>query len=57
MTVPALLPDIRYRIMASDDLTEWSVRWLCGSTWLLVEGPGSKAEAREYLDGMRAQGL
>ncbi len=48
--------EIRYRLLADDD-GSWYVRWLCGARWLLVHGPATQAQAREWMDGMRAQVL
>lgn len=48
--------EIRYRLLA-DDEGHWYVRWLCGARWLLVHGPVTQAQAREWMDGMRAQVL
>ena len=46
---------IRYRLLA--DERHWFVQWRCGSRWLLVHGPASEAEAREWMEGMMAQKL
>jgi hypothetical protein len=37
------------------DENSWFVRWHCGSRWMLVYGPASEAQAREWIDGMMAQ--
>ncbi len=49
-------PMIRYRLL-TDDRHHWFVRWYCASRWLLVYGPASEAQAREWVDGMMAQQL
>ncbi len=48
-------PLIRYRLLIDDG--RWFVRWRCGSSWLLVYGPATEAQAREWVDGMVAQQL
>ena len=48
-------PLIRYRLLTDDE--HWFVRWRCGSLWLLVCGPTTEAQAREWVDGMVAQRL
>lgn len=51
-----MTPMIRYRLLA-DDSQHWFVRWYCASSWMLVYGPASEAQAREWVDGMMAQQL
>jgi hypothetical protein len=46
---------IRYRLLTDD--RDWFVQWRCGSRWLLVYGPASEAQAREWIDAMAAQAL
>jgi hypothetical protein len=50
-----MLPVIHYRLLTDD--VDWFVRWHCGSVWLLVYGPATEAQAREWVDGMMAQQL
>ena len=50
-----MLPEIHYRLMESDDLSEWSVRWQMGLVWVPVFGPVTEWQAREWLEGMKAQ--
>ena len=46
-----LLPETRYKLVSVAG--GFTVRWLAGSVWLLVKGPGSLAEARQWVETMR----
>ena len=48
--------NLRYRILVDDD-GNWFVRWLMGSSWVLVHGPGTEASARDWLDAQAAQAI
>ena len=45
----------RYRLLTDEQ--NWFVQWRCGSRWLLVHGPASEAQAREWMDAVASQEL